>query len=297
MTDSSDLLNGLLPFPVSFTTLALILFIIIAAIGFVRGVLRMIFGAIALAIGSIAAYFTYQNAPLFFERPRVILIVSIVAGLVVYLLARKLILGILLRPLLGKHRGVMGGKGALVSIIPAAFLIWTLANGFRLSGTMMEMEQTEKNVTAAEGEKIEDGWIAHLRGAMDNDWLASFLAKIDPFVERGKAALVQILISSKDEGAPDAIASYDKDAAEVIRHPAIQKLKSDPEIRQLIDNGEYVQLLQHPKVREAAKNNRITDKLKSIDIGATLEKALYSSQGKDQPKVRTRIPKRLWRNQ
>ena len=296
MPPSNDLLNGLLPFPVSFTTLAVILFAIIALVGFIRGVLRMIFGTVALAIGTVAAYFTFQYAPLYLERPRVILIVSIVAGLVTFILAHKIILGILLRPFLGKHRGAIGGMGAIVSLLPAAFLIWTLANGFRLSGTMMEMEQIDENVTAAEGDQIESGWIANLRRAMDNDALANFLSKIDPFVEKGKAALVQILISSKDETAPDAIAFYDKDAAEVIRNPAIQKLKADPEIRQLIDSGDYVKLLRNPKVREAAKNNSITAKLKEIDIGATLEKALYSSEGSDQPRVRTRIPKRLYIN-
>lgn len=296
MSNSSDLLNGLLPFPVSFTSLALILLAIIAGIAFLRGVLRIFFSTIALAIGAVAAYFSYENSTLFFSSPRVILIISIVAGLLAYLIARHLILNILLRPFLGKHRGFLGGIGALISIVPAAFIIWVLATGFRLTGTVMEMEQSGKNVTADEGEQVSDGWIAHWRRAMDNDALARLLAKVDPFVDKGKAALVQLLISTRDSSAPDELAESDEDAASIINSPTMRELRNDPQIRELIDQGEYIALLQHPEVRAATRDSNITERLKSIDIQGSLEKALYSEKSKDQPKVRKRIPTRLWRN-
>jgi hypothetical protein len=296
VSDSSDLLNGLLPFPVSFTSLALILFAIIAGFAFLRGVLRLMFAMLALAIGTVAAFYTYQNAPLFFTAPRTILIVSIVAGLVSFLAARHLILNILLRPLLGKHRGAIGGIGALLSLIPTAFLIWVLASGFRLTGTVMEMEQFGENVTADEGGQIHEGWIAQWRRAMDNDGLARLLAKIDPFLQQGKAAVVGLLISERDVSATDEIAGADENMAEILNTPGMRELRSDPTIRKLIKEGNYVSLLQHPKVREAARESGFSEKLKSIDIAASVEKALYSSESKDQPKVRKRIPTRLWRN-
>ena len=141
MSDSSDLLNGLLPFQVSFTSLALILFAIIAAFAFFRGVLRLCFAAVALGIGAGAAYYVYGQAPALISSPRAILATSIVAGLLAFILSRYLIFNVLLRPVLGKHRGASGGIGALLSLIPAAFLIWVLATGFRLTGTVMAMEQ------------------------------------------------------------------------------------------------------------------------------------------------------------
>ena len=296
MSESSDLLNGLLPFPVSFSTLALILFAIIAGFAFLRGVLRLMFAMVALAIGTIAAFYTYQNAPLFFTAPRTILIVSIVAGLISFLAARYLILNILLRPVLGKHRGASGGTGALLSLIPAAFLIWVLASGFRLTGTVMEMEQFGENVTVAEGEEIHQGWIAQWRRAMDNDGLVRLLAKIDPFVQQGKAVLVGFLISTRDGSAPHELAEADPDAKAIIDSPAVQSLADDPEIRKLIKGGEYVALMQHPKVRAATRDTNLAERLNSIDIGGSLENALYTRDSKDQPKVRRRIPTRLWRS-
>lgn len=296
MSDSSDLLNGLLPFPVSFTTLALILVAIIAGFAFVRGVLRLVFACVALGIAALAAWFTYLNAPQFFERPRVVLIVSIAAGLLTYILAHKLILGFLLRPVLGKHRGFLGGIGALVSLVPAAFLIWLLATGFRLTGTVMEMEQFGENVTAEEGAEIDQGWLAHWRQAMDNDALASLLAKIDPFVQQGKAAIVGLLISTRDGSAPYEIAEADAELAEVLTSPAMTELRSDPEIRKLIDGGQYIALLQHPKVRQVTRESGLTEKLNSIDIAGSVQKALYSTESEDRPKVRRRISKRLWRS-
>ena len=76
-----------------------------------------------------------------------------------------------------------------------------LATGFRLTGTVMEMEQFGDNVTVAEGEQIHQGWLAHWRSAMDNDRLARLLAKVDPLLQQGKAVLVGFLISTRDPAA------------------------------------------------------------------------------------------------
>ena len=295
MSDSSDLLNGLLPFPVSFTSLALILFAIIAGFAFVRGVLRLIFATVALGIGAGAAYYVYGQAPSMISSPRAILATSIAAGLLVFVLARYLIIDLLLRPILGKHRGASGGRGALLSLIPAALLVWVLATGFRLTGTVMEMEQFGNNVTVAEGEQIHQGWLAHWRRAMDNDDLARLLAKVDPFIQQGRAILVGFLISTRDQAAPGQLADADADADAIINSPAMQDLSKDPEIRRLIESGEYIALLQHPKVRQATRESGLAERLKSIDIGGNLENALFSGGSGEQPKVRKRIPSRLWR--
>lgn len=295
MSDSSDLLNGILPFPVSFTSLALILFAIIAAAAFARGILRLVFATIALGIGAGAAYYVYGKAPSLISSPRAILVVSILAGLVTFIAARYLILNVLLRPVLGKHRGASGGLGALLSLLPAAFLIWVLATGFRLTGTVMAMEQFGNNVTVAEGEQIHEGLLAHWRRAMDSDQLARLLAKIDPFVQQGKAVLVGFLISTRDPAAPGQLADADAAAAAIINSPVMQDLSNDPQIRRLIEEGEYVALLQHPKVRQASRESTLADHLEAIDVGGRLENSLYSGGSGQQPRVRKRIPTRLWR--
>ena len=286
MSDS-DLLNGLLPFPVSFTTLAIGLFAIIAIIAFMRGVLRLIFGTVALGIGAVAAYFVYLNAPDYIDSPRGILVASIASGLVIYIAARYLIINVLLRPFIGDRKGSVGKVGALVSLIPAACLVFILASGFRLTGTVMEMEQIGNNLNAADGEEMEDGWLAHWRKAMDNDWLAKLLEKIDPFVEKGQAALVNLLSSNRNE-------SYDEETDMLVDSPAVRKLQEDPEIRELINEGNYVELMRHPKVREALEDADLADRIKSIDIPGRLEKALSSESSDDRPKVRKRILRRIW---
>jgi len=291
----TDLLNGLLPFPVSFTTLALMLFAIIAGIAFVRGVLRLIFGTIALGIGAVAAYYVYLNAPDYIESPRGILIAAITSGLVTYIAARYLIINVLLRPFIGDKKGSVGKVGALVSLIPTTVLVLVLASGFRLTGTVMEMEQLGNTVTAENGEEVENGWLAHWRQAMDNDRLARFLEKVDPFVEKGRAALVNLLISGRDKDASRELVAYDKDTEKIVDSPAMKKLQSDPEIRELVESGEYVQLLQHPKVRRAVRESDLGEHLKSIDIPGSLEKALYSEKSDSRPKVRKRVL-RFWKN-
>ncbi|MGI9242267.1 MAG: hypothetical protein ACR2RV_15825, partial [Verrucomicrobiales bacterium] len=242
-----------------------------------------------------AAYYVYGQAPALISSPRAILATSIVAGLLAFILSRYLIFNILLRPVLGKHRGASGGAGALLSLIPAAFLIWVLATGFRLTGTVMEMEQFGNNVTVAEGEQIHQGWLAHWRRAMDSDSLALLLAKVDPFIKQSKAVLVGFLISTRDQAAPGQLADADADAAAIINSPAMRDLSNDPGIRKLIEDGEYVALLQHPKVRQATQESTLADHLNAIDLSGNLESALFSGGSDQQPKVRRRIPNRLWR--
>jgi hypothetical protein len=159
----------------------------------------------------------------------------------------------------------------------------------------MEMEQFGDNVTVAEGEQIQQGWLAHWRSAMDNDSLARLLAKVDPLLQQGKAVLVGFLISTRDPAAPGQLADADADAAAIINSPTMQDLSKDPEIRNLIEEGKYIALLQHPKVRQATRDSSLADQLKSIDIDGKLEKALFSGGSGEQPKVRKRIPSRLWR--
>ena len=63
----------------------------------------------------------------------------------------------------------------------------------------------------------------------------------------------------------------------------MQDLSKDPEIRNLIEEGKYIALLQHPKVRQATRDSSLADQLKSIDIDGKLEKALFSSGSGEQP--------------
>lgn len=292
----TDLLDGLLPVPVSFTTVALIVLAALAAIAFARGVLRIAFGTAALGVGCAAAYFVYVRAPEFTDQPRHVLGAALAAGVGAWLAARYLVVGLLLRPVLGKHRGPVGKAGALISLAPAAFVIWALAAGLRLTGTVMEMDETGDNVVADEGAEVRDGWLAHWREALDNDPLARLLARADPFVQRGRAALAQLLITGRDAAATEAIADHDPEARAIIESPAVRELRDDPEIRVLVKGGDYVALVQHPKVRRAMRERDLARRLEGLDLRATLDRALYSEGSGGRPKVRRRIPRRLWRS-
>ena len=159
----------------------------------------------------------------------------------------------------------------------------------------MEMKQFGENVMAEEGAEIEQTWVASWRRALDNDPLGSLLAKIDPLVQTSKAAVVGLLISSRDQSAPSEIADADERMAEIFNSPGMAELQSDPAIRKLIKEGNYISLLQHPRVREVSRDSDLKEMLYSFDIAGSVEKALYSTEGEDRPKVRKRIPKRLWR--
>ncbi len=267
----------------------------------IRGVVRLFFTLVALGVGVLLAYFCYLKLPELSSNletpftPRTIVYASIFVGVVSFVAARMMI-GKLLRPLAfvnGKPRG-RGFIGALLGFVPAVAFIWVIVIALRTTGVVEQFQYMDEAVRSGEGEeKILAPWLARARKALESDVVASWLCKLDPFVQRGKESLSKLLISTQDGAAADELAASEATGS-LLQNPKIRELLDDPEIVRLLSRGEHLALLQNEKVREAARSEKVKDALKKLEIEKAVENALYSEPA-DGAEPARRKPHRLRR--
>ena len=214
--------------------------------------------------------------------PRVVAYSTVIVGVLAFIVSRWL-LGLLAKPFTfradGKPRG--GGLfGALLGLIPAAGLIYVIAVVLRLVGTSESMAFVGESVGTQEGEKKpQPMWMQRVQSILDSDPLADLLAKVDPFIDRGAAAVSELLVGAKDEVSATTIQS-DPKLKNVLDHPEIRKLLADPEIQEILQRGDYSRLLQNAKISEAARAPGLRKNLDHDHIEKTVEEALYDESGK-----------------
>jgi hypothetical protein len=283
----SDLFNGSLPFAVNFTTLAIALALLLAALAFTRGVIGMFVGLVCLLAGAFVGYSSHSQLPGWLSHvsenpsPRFVFFVAIGIAFSVYVALRLLAGAFLLSPFRreGKKKLVGGLAGAVLSLIPAAALIVVLCVGLRMAGTLFSIEHTQAGVAAEEGaEEVERPFWARWNEALDRDYLGALIAQVDPLAARARGAISTLLVALGEDGAVEANLAENPAAAEMLRNPALRGLAEDPEVSRYVERGEYIQLLRHPKLREVAADPEVRKLLESLQVERAVDSSLYAAE-------------------
>ncbi|MEM0895694.1 MAG: CvpA family protein [Verrucomicrobiota bacterium] len=276
------------PIPVNFTTIALGILAVTMIIGAIRGIVRMFFGLAALAVAVVGAWFWYQRLPEVSAGmeeplgPRVVAYSTLIVGVLAFIVARWFF-GLIAKPFTfredGKPRG--GGLfGALLGLIPAAGTVFAISMILRLVGTSESMAFVGDAVETEEGApKPQPAWMERVQSIIESDPLANLLEKIDPFIDRGRAAISELLVSTKDETAEVELQA-DPRTNTLLNHPKVRELLDDPEIREILARGDYTQLFQNQKVAEAARAPELQSKLDDDPIGEVVDKSLFDESGR-----------------
>jgi len=287
--------------PLDFTTVALGIVLVTMLVAMVRGVVRIFFSLVALAAGVLVAHLVYERLPGYSATlehpftPRTIVHTAIGVGVAIFFMTRVLI-GRLLNPLAfsdGKPRG-RGLPGALLSLVPAAALVWVLTVALRTSGVVADLGHMDQSVRAEEGTRErESPWAARLRAAMESDTVVRWMARVDPFVDQGQEALSKLLITAQDAAVAEEVGGSDPAVAEVLSDPRFTALLKDPEILNLLRRGEHVALMQNPKVLEASEALRLDERLDEIEVEKEVDRALYTEPEAEVEAPRVRRKPRL----
>ncbi|MCH2024476.1 MAG: hypothetical protein MK172_01935 [Verrucomicrobiales bacterium] len=64
----------------------------------------------------------------------------------------------------------------------------------------------------------------------------------------------------------------------MLRTPGIRDLADDPEIAELIKNGDYIRLLNHPKMRSTASDPQFNKLLDDLPVEEIVDKSLYRQE-------------------
>ena len=64
----------------------------------------------------------------------------------------------------------------------------------------------------------------------------------------------------------------------MLRTPGLRDLADDPEVAQLIKNGDYISLLNHPKMRATASDPDLNKLLDDLPVEEIVDKSLYKQE-------------------
>ena len=292
----SDLFNGALPFPVNFTTVAISLAVLLAAIAFVRGVLGMFIGLACIVAGAFIGFTSHAQLPGLLTpisedpSPRFVFFVAVGIGFSCYVMLRLLAGAILLSPLRagGRRKRLIGGPiGAVLSLVPAAGLVFVVGVSLRMAGSLFSVEHTDAGVAVEDGQSAaERPFWARWNEAMDRDYLGALVAKLDPFAARARGAITNLLVTLKDNAAGGKLAE-DPAAGGILRTDSLRSLDSDPEVREMVDRGDYIGLFDHPKLKRAINDPEISVLLRRLQVEKAVDSSLYAVE--DSGELRRRV--------
>ena len=112
---------------------------------------------------------------------------------------------------------------------------------------------------------------------MERDWIGKVIGKIDPLSARAKGAISNFLVTLKDDSAGGELSKHPK-ISRVLRTPGLRDLADDPEVAQLIKNGDYISLLNHPKMRATASDPDLNKLLDDLPVEEIVDKSLYKQE-------------------
>jgi hypothetical protein len=145
-----------------------------------------------------------------------------------------------------------------------------------MAGALFSLGNTDAGVTAREGEVVtERPFWARWNEALDRDYVASVIAKIDPIAVRAKGALLNLMVALKDNAAGGKL-SEDPAAGRVLRNKKVRELDKDPEISRLVEKGDYTRLINHPKVKEVAADREVSGLLEDLNVEQAVDESLYA---------------------
>jgi len=277
--------------------LALILFEILR--GWKRGIARQLARVGALIAAYFAAFYAGQFAlPLlrpFLKVPDPIL--SALAGAVLGLFLYALItgLGTMLFKRTSQHDSALvrffyGLSGATVGIFFGTFLVWLVVVGVRSLGAVadakVQHEATEQNNAVLHAVDRRRGLsgpneesptlmtsLARLKNSLELGVVGDAVKKADvvPTQAYGTLGKIGKLVSNPDSA--QRFLSF-PGAHELSQNPKIVALREDSEISDMIAQGRFLDLLQNPKILDAANDPGLAQKIKQFDLQKALDYAL-----------------------
>ena len=257
-----------------------LLFIAIAAYLLVRafryGVVLMLSGSLGIAAGIFAGWFVYNQLPNLMpsiESFRTQLLISFGVGVAAWLVVRvsvKKLLKILFDPggLFGKASD--GPGGAILSLIPILLTLSIVIIAVRVTGTWAELRRFEK-ISVPGSEILAKDYPARPRTAEWRDGIeklplvAGVFEPIDHFSQIPKRNLVALLITSK-KGDLFKHLSEDPETGPIIVSDGFAGLMAEPEIRELINAREHVDLLFNDKISAVSESGELRESLKELKL-------------------------------
>jgi len=277
-----------------FVSFALILIVFEVLRGWRRGLPRQVARLGALMAAYFAAFFGGKFlAPLlgmFFKMPDVLL--SIFAGAFFALIVYAIISGIgsALFRRTNQHdstivRLLYGSTGALLGVFFGLFLVWMIVVAVRSIGSVADAQVREQASDSSVlhavdvrrrflGEANEDRAplttsLARLKNSLEMGMIGNAVKKVDVVPQTIYDLIEKIGAVAANPQNAERFLSF-PGARELSEHPKIIALRNDQEISQMLAQGRLLELIQDPRIIDAANDTDLRGRLKKFDLNAAL---------------------------
>jgi uncharacterized membrane protein required for colicin V production len=283
---------------VVFVSFALVLILFEVLRGWRRGLARQLARLGALVAAYFAAYFggelVMPLAKPFFRMPDAVL--SILAGAVLALVVYAVIsgLGTMSFKRTRDHGSVFvrllyGAGGAAFGVFFGAFLVWLVVVGVRSLGAVADAQvrQQVADSTVVHAvdvrrrfldEPIEEAAplmtaLARLKNSLEMGVIGDTVKKADLIPSQAYETLGKVgEVASSPQNA-ERFLSF-PGARELSEHPKIVALRNDKEISDMIAQRRLLELVQDPRIIDAANDPTLAAQLKKFDLRKALDYAI-----------------------
>lgn len=254
----------------------------LAALAFANGALKQLLGMVCMACGVSAAWFVFSHRAEVFGTASSnmandrLLMFSAGAGLLAYGVARIILALLSMVGLLKLFGSFAGWKGAVLSTIPSAFLLWSASMALRVVGNAYGVETA--STMAQQGQKLQSYFgdaVNQARSAMDRSVLGSIAAKVDPFGMRATANLAKLLMVWPDQRLWTQMVQNAK-IKKIFSHPKMLEVGQDQAVRTAIEKKDFAGLIQLPQVGKLAMHQDIEPLLTDASVEETMDKVVYA---------------------
>jgi hypothetical protein len=237
--------------------------IVTTVFGVIKGMVRMVFGLIALLISALGTYWGFmRGGPLmsgyFPDQPSWLpAVVGLVMGLAFFFISRA-ILGTILRPtkvIDGKTKN-LGGLGGLVGIMTGVVAVAFAISATRYLGTIAEIDRLHQAINGKEVNK--EAPVSPLiiaKNFIDDSKLGQMHQKFDFINDPSRAQLAKLKVLTQEQHAINLAAGGNRSVYDALAQSDVRKiLATTPDLElAFIEDKHWGHLLDSQRLREVAQ--------------------------------------------
>ncbi len=268
-------------------TVAIAVVAFFMAVAFIKGIARQLLGMLCLALGFVAGGLAFRQAPglysKWFDRvhPDAVIITSIVVGGIVHQLSRRLFRGMVQPGAGAPQNGGDRFRSALLSLIPAVFVVWVVAMAVRWIGALSLMQHIDEGIRAGKPSLLEKSPLfARLQRTLTTGQIGGLLNKTDPFSTAEAGTLCSLLLIRRDDDSWVRLLR-DPLAGPIMHHPALVRLVRDKDWLRTASLANYAELLTLPEVSEALKDSALVEQLRALPVEVVARHALAETPAQE----------------
>jgi hypothetical protein len=266
--------------------------------GWRRGVARQLARLGALIAAYFAAYFggnllgPWGRIFLKLPNPILSLVVGAFLGCLVYAIVSGL--GTVLFKKTTQHQSaatrlLYGVGGAVLGVFFGVLLVWIMVVAVRSLGAVAEAQVQQESGQASarvlhsvdrRNGAVEDRGdsslmtlLARMKNSLELGPIGSAVKKADVVPTQTYDTLGRVASTLSDPENAERFLAY-PGARELADNPKIVALRDDPEIMALVSAGRFIDLLQNPKILDAANDATVVKNAQAFDLKAALDYAL-----------------------